>query len=48
MTLNVSGIVALIALVLTLMVHTGALLFWGGKVTQMMKDHERRIVRLEG
>lgn len=39
--------VALVALVVTLVVHTGALFYWGGGVRQMLKEHERRITRLE-
>lgn len=48
MTFTVNGVIAVAGFVLTLMVHTGALLFWGGKISQMLRDHERRIVRLEG
>lgn len=35
------------ALMLTLLVHTGALFYWGGTVAQMLKDHNRRLEALE-
>jgi hypothetical protein len=28
--------------------QTGALFYWGGALHQMLKDHERRLSRLEG
>jgi len=40
----VAGIAALI---LTLLVHTGALFYWGGTVKQMLRDHDKRIENLE-
>jgi len=40
----VSGIAALI---LTLLVHTGALFYWGGTVKQMLRDHDKKIEDLE-
>jgi len=36
-----------LAFVLTGLVNAGAFFFWGGKITQMLRDHERRIARLE-
>lgn len=30
-----------------LLAQTGALFFWGGRITQMLKEHERRITTLE-
>ncbi len=38
----------LAAIIVTLVVHTGALFYWGGSVRQMLRDHERRIGNLEG
>ena len=38
---------AMLALGVTLVVHTSALFYWGGSVRQMLRDHERRIGRLE-
>jgi hypothetical protein len=32
---------------LAIIVQTGALFYWGGSVRQMLKDHERRISKLE-
>ena len=36
-----------IAIVLGLVVQTGALSYWAGQVRQILKDHERRIESLE-
>lgn len=36
-----------VALVLALVVNSGALFYWGGSMRQMMRDHERRITNLE-
>jgi hypothetical protein len=36
-----------LALMVMLVLNTGALFYWGGAVRQMLKDHERRITRLE-
>lgn len=30
-----------------LLIHTGALLYWGGKASQLLKEHDRRIRDLE-
>jgi hypothetical protein len=30
-----------------LLVQAGAVIFWGGKIQQMLKDHERRIGKME-
>jgi hypothetical protein len=40
--------VAGLALLLALLAHTGALFYWGGGVRQMLRDHERRLGKLEG
>lgn len=40
-------VVAMIGLGLALFVNTSALFYWGGRVTQMLRDHERRITNLE-
>ena len=36
-----------IGVILALVAQTGALFFWGGRVHQMLKDHSRRIGKLE-
>jgi hypothetical protein len=40
-------IVAVAVGIATLIVHTGALFYWGGAVRQMLRDHDRRITNLE-
>jgi len=40
-------VIAAVALIVTLLVQTGALFYWGGGVRQMLRDHERRITKLE-
>lgn len=40
-------VVGLIGLGATFLLHTSALFYWGGRVTQMLRDHERRISRME-
>jgi len=45
--MSTPAIVGLIGLGATLMLHTGALFYWGGSVRQMLREHERRITRLE-
>lgn len=35
------------AVIVALLVHTGALFYWGGAVRQMLRDHERRLAQLE-
>ncbi|HEY6177380.1 MAG TPA: hypothetical protein VIX73_23145 [Kofleriaceae bacterium] len=40
--------VAAVAAVVTLVVNTGALFYWGGGVRQILREHERRITKLEG
>lgn len=40
-------IVAVAVGIATLLTHTGALFYWGGSVRQLLRDHERRITRLE-
>ncbi len=42
-----AAIIGLVALGVTLILNTGALFYWGGSVRQMLRDHERRITRLE-
>ena len=39
---------AVAAILLALIVNTGAVFYWGGKTSQMLKDHERRLGALEG
>ena len=39
---------AVAAILLALIVNTGAVFYWGGKTAQMLKDHERRLGNLEG
>ena len=34
---------AIVALIITLLSHTAALFYWGGKIAQMLRDHERRL-----
>jgi hypothetical protein len=43
MNLDIFFITALVAI----LVHTGALFYWGGAVKQMLRDHERRLGKLE-
>lgn len=38
---------AVYALFVALVVHTGALFYWGGSVRQMLREHERRLGLLE-
>ena len=40
-------IVALAGFILVLVLHTGALFYWGGSITRAMQDHDHRIGRLE-
>lgn len=40
--------IAMAALVVTLVLHTSALFYWGGRVSQMLRDHDRRLTTLEG
>lgn len=46
--LNLPAAIGLAALVLSLIVNTGALFYWGGSMRQIVKDHDRRLSRLEG
>ena len=39
---------AVAALIMTLVINTAALFFWGGKTAQMLRDHDRRLQMLEG
>lgn len=39
--------IGLAVVVVTLLVHTGALFYWGGGVRQILRDHERRISKTE-
>lgn len=36
-----------LTLLLGMMIQTAALFFWGGQVHQMLRDHDRRLTRLE-
>lgn len=38
---------AVAALIMTLIINTAALFYWGGGVRQVLKEHERRIGKLE-
>ena len=40
-------LIALAGFIVVLVIHTGALFYWGGSMTRAVKDHERRIGRLE-
>lgn len=40
-------LIALGGFILVLVLHTGALFYWGGSITRAMKDHDQRIGRLE-
>jgi len=40
-------LVALGGFILVLVVHTGALFYWGGTITRAIKDHDRRLSDLE-
>ena len=40
-------VAAVVGLVVALIIHTGALFYWGGSVRQMLSDHDRRIMDLE-
>ena len=46
--MSIAAAVGLAALVVTLVVHTSALFYWGGRVSQMLRDHDRRLTTLEG
>ena len=46
--LDLPAAVAIAALIVSLLVHTGALFYWGGSIKQMLRDHERRLNKLEG
>lgn len=37
----------LVAVIVTLVLHTGALFYWGGGIRQMLKEHDRRIEKAE-
>lgn len=45
--MNAEVVVGLAVGVATLLAHTGALFYWGGSVRQLLRDHDRRITRLE-
>ena len=40
-------LLALAGFILVLVIHTGALFYWGGSVTRAIKDHDRRLSDLE-
>ena len=39
--------VALGGFIAMLVIHTSALFYWGGSITRAVKDHDRRLSRLE-
>lgn len=47
MTFTVPALVAAAAVIVTVLSQTAALFYWGGGIRQMLRDHERRIARLE-
>lgn len=47
MTLTLPVALAIASMVITLLLHTAALFYWGGAIRQMISDHERRITLLE-
>ena len=36
-------VVAVVAVSVALLTQAGAMLYWGGQVRQMLRDHERRL-----
>lgn len=47
MTLTINAAVAIAGFLIILLAQTGAMFYWGGSVRQMLRDHERRITKLE-
>ena len=45
--LDVPSAAGLVSLIVMLVIQTGALFYWGGKITQTVRDHERRLSWLE-
>jgi hypothetical protein len=45
--MDAATVVGFLGLGLVMLANTGALFYWAGKVSQLLKDHERRITRLE-
>jgi hypothetical protein len=41
--MNPAITVAIIAVSVALLTQAGAMLYWGGQVRQMLRDHERRL-----
>jgi hypothetical protein len=45
---NPAIVVAFVVAVVTLMAHTGALFYWGGRITTKVENLDRRMAKLDG
>ncbi len=41
-------VIAFVVAVVTVIVHTGALFYWGGRITTKVEDLDRRVTKLDG
>jgi len=45
--MNPETFIALGAFIVVMLVQSGMMFFWGGQLTQRVKDHDRRLAKLE-
>lgn len=46
--LNVAVVIAFLVAAVTVIVHTGALFYWGGRITTKVENLDRRMTKLDG